>query len=51
MDELEKIKNKLKKKFEKNAEIDEGSDLPVHEKFTKEEDILKIKKKKANKFN
>ncbi len=45
MEEIEKIKNKLKREAEKNIEIDE-SDIPVHEKFVKPEHIKKIKKKK-----
>jgi len=41
MDELEKIKKKIKKDFEETVEIDENSDLPIHEKFTKEKKIKK----------
>ncbi len=36
---------KLKKKIKKHMEIDD-SDIPVHERYVKEEDIKKIKKKK-----
>ena len=41
MDEIEKLKKKIKKEFEENIEIDEDSDLPVHEKYTKEKKIKK----------
>lgn len=44
MDELKKIKKKLKKEFDEIFEVDEDSDLPVHEKFTKEKKIKKVKK-------
>ena len=41
MDEFEKLKKKIKKEFEKNIEVDEDSDHPVHEKFAKEKKIKK----------
>mgnify|MGYP005679118115 FL=1 len=41
MDELNKLKKKIKKDFEEHIEIDEDSDHPVHEKFTKEKKIKK----------
>ena len=41
MDELNKLKKKIKKEFEENLEVDEDSDLPVHEKFTKEKKVKK----------
>lgn len=44
MDELKKIKKKLKKEFDDIFEVDEDSDLPVHEKFVKEKKIKKVKK-------
>ena len=44
-EEIEKLKKKIKKEAEKHMEIDE-SDIPVHERYVKEEDIKKIKKKK-----
>jgi len=44
-EEIEKLKKKIKKEAEKHMEIDE-SDIPVHEKYVKEEDIKQIKKKK-----
>ena len=43
MEEIEKIKKKLKEKLE----IDE-SDIPIHERFTTEEHIKQIKKGKKN---
>lgn len=47
MEEIEKIKKKLKREAEKNMEID-NSDIPVHEKRVKEEKIKEIKKNKRN---
>ena len=44
MENIEKIKKKLKEKFEESVEMD-GSDIPVHERFVKEEDIKRLKKK------
>jgi len=41
MEEIDKIKKRLKEKLE----IDD-SDIPVHEKFVREEHIKKAKKKK-----
>ncbi len=45
MEDINKIRKKIKEEAEKNIEIDE-SDIPVHEKFVKEEHIKKIKRKK-----
>jgi len=39
-------KSKLEKEIEDTYEIGPDSDLPIHEKFVKEKDILSIKKKK-----
>lgn len=44
MEDINKLRKKLKEEAEKNIEIDE-SDIPIHEKFTKEEHIKKIKRK------
>jgi len=44
MGELDKLRKKIKKEAEKNIEIDEDSDLPIHEKYTKEKKIKKFKK-------
>ena len=45
MDEIENLKKKLKKQAEENMEIDD-SDIPVHERYVKEEDIKKAEKKR-----
>ena len=37
MTEFDKFKKKIRKEFEKDVEIDEDSDHPVHERYTKEE--------------
>ncbi len=44
MEEIENIKKKIRKEIEQNIDIDE-SDIPVHEKFVKEEDIKKLRKR------
>ena len=45
-EEIDKLRKKLKKQFEDTFEVNEHSDFPIHEKYTKEEDIMAIKKKK-----
>lgn len=45
MEESDKLKRKIREEAEKNMEIDD-SDIPIHEKFVKEEHITSIKKKK-----
>ena len=45
MEDINRLRRKIKEQAEKNIEIDE-SDIPVHEKFVKEEHIKKIKRKK-----
>ena len=45
MDEIEKLKKKIRKEAEENLELDEESDIPVHERYVKEEQIKKIKRK------
>ncbi|MEK6963474.1 MAG: hypothetical protein AABX70_03545 [Nanoarchaeota archaeon] len=35
MSELDKIRKKLEKEFEEKIEVDEESDHPIHEKYTK----------------
>jgi hypothetical protein len=45
-DEIDKLRKKVKKQFENTFEVDENSDIPVHERYVKEEDFKKIKKKK-----
>lgn len=41
MDEIKKLKKKIKKEFEEHIEINPDSDYPVHEKLTKEKKIKK----------
>jgi hypothetical protein len=41
MDEIEKLKKKIKKDFEDHIEVNEDSDHPVHEKYTKEKKLKK----------
>lgn len=43
-----KLRKKLRKEFEETFEIDR-SDFPVHERYTKEEDILTLKAKQKKK--
>lgn len=43
MEEIERTRRKIQKEFERNIEMDD-SDIPVHEKFVKEENIKKLKK-------
>jgi hypothetical protein len=45
MEEIDKLRKKIKKEAEKNIEVDE-SDIPVHEKYVKEEHIKQLKKSK-----
>jgi len=45
MDEIDKIKKKIKKEIEEGFEVDEDSDIPVHERYVKEKKIKKIKDK------
>ncbi len=35
MSELDKIRKKLEEAFEEKIEVDEESDHPIHEKYTK----------------
>ncbi len=35
MNELDKIRKKLEKDFEEKVEVDEDSEHPIHEKYTK----------------
>jgi len=45
MEEIDKIKKRIKREAEKNLELDD-SDIPVHEKFVQEKHIKQLKKKK-----
>ncbi len=44
MNERKNLKKKLEKETEDTCDIDEESDLPVHERYTKEKNIKKYKK-------
>ena len=44
MGETGQIKRKLKRDFEESMDIDD-SDIPVHEKFVKGDNIIKLRKK------
>ena len=46
-EEMENMKKRLKKQAEDMFEIDENSDIPIHERYVKEEDIKRIKRKKT----
>ena len=43
-DEIEKLRKKIKKESEDLFEVDENSDIPVHERYVKEKNIKKIRK-------
>lgn len=45
MNIFDRLRKKLRRDAEHTFEIDEGSDLPIHEHYTKEEDILTMKEK------
>ncbi|MFH1641871.1 MAG: hypothetical protein ABIC04_03145 [Nanoarchaeota archaeon] len=45
----EEIRKKLKNQFEKTFDINENSDIIVHEKRVKDEDFRTLKKKLSNK--
>ena len=44
MDKIDSIRRKIRKDFEETIDI-EDSDIPVHERFVKEEALNKLKKK------
>lgn len=46
MTDVDKFRKKIKKEIEQTFIIDENSDFPVHERYTKESDIMTMKKKK-----
>ncbi len=47
MDDLfKKLRKKLRKEYEDIFEVDERSDFPVHERYTKEEDIQQMRQDK-----
>lgn len=43
MDEIDKLRKKIRKDAEDLYEVDDNSDIPIHEKFVKEKKIRKIK--------
>lgn len=42
MDEIEKIKKKLRKTVQENIEVDEDSDIVVHERRTKDKKLRQL---------
>jgi len=46
MDWFEKLRKKLKNNFDETAEVNEDSDLPIHEHFTKQKNIQSISRKR-----
>ena len=50
MDDLfKKLRKKLRKEYENIFEVDEKSDLPIHERYTKEEDTQQMRQEKRKK--
>ncbi len=45
MEDIERIKKRIKEQAEKNIELDD-SDIPIHERQVKEEQIKELKRKK-----
>jgi|TARA_B100001971_G_C18252828_1_gene579662 hypothetical protein len=43
MNEIKKLKKKLEKEAEEGFELDEDSDIPIHEKHVKEKKIKRMK--------
>ncbi|MBU0461922.1 MAG: hypothetical protein KJ574_05030 [Nanoarchaeota archaeon] len=41
-DEFHKMRKKIKKEFETEFEVDDDSELPVHEKLTKQKKVRNI---------
>lgn len=48
-DVFKKIRKRLRKEYEDIFEVDEKSDFPVHERYTREEDIEQMRKGKQKK--
>ena len=48
-DLLKKLWKKFQKEYEDIFEVDEKSDLPVHERYTKEADIQQMRQEKRKK--
>ena len=50
MDDLfKKLQKKLRKQYEDIFEVDGKSDFPIHERYTKEEDIQQMRQEKNKK--
>ncbi len=50
MDDLfKRIRKRLRREYEDLFEVDEKSDFPIHERYTREEDIEQIRKEKKKK--
>ncbi|MBI5002192.1 hypothetical protein HZC31_02310 [Candidatus Woesearchaeota archaeon] len=50
MDDLfKKLRKKIREEYENIFEVDEKSDLPIHERYTKEEDIQQMRSEKKKK--
>jgi hypothetical protein len=47
MDDLNKIRKKIREEIDRNLEADD-SDIPVHERFVSEQEIKDIRKNKRN---
>ncbi|MFA6888995.1 MAG: hypothetical protein WC254_05880 [Candidatus Woesearchaeota archaeon] len=47
MTDIDKIRKKIQKEVEQTFTVDEHSDFPIHERYTKESDIITLKKKKG----
>lgn len=43
MAKIKKLRKKLEEEAEETFEIDEDSDIPIHEKYVKEKKIRRIK--------
>ena len=47
MDDLfKKFRKKIRKEYDNIFEVDEQSDFPIHERYTKEEDIQQMSQEK-----
>ena len=50
MDDLfKKLRKKIREEYENIFEVDEKADLPIHERYTKEEDIQQMRSEKRKK--
>lgn len=51
MSEFDQWKKKIKKEIERTYEVNENSDFPVHERYTREENFLTSKGKDKQEKN